>query len=135
MRNIFDEETYKDYQILKDSLVMGADTNILVAKMVFGFYQMNGRWMINSVDGDYVYLQNRLPEYSTEISDAIKVESICQVFAVEKLRQSWYCELRLKNGGSIHNSHGTLEMAICRAAMKASCEIYEVILPEIEKLK
>jgi len=126
MKNIFSENIYKDYQILKDSLVMGADTNLLVAQMVFGFYELNNTWFTNSDDGEYAFVELRIPDYSTSIADAIRVESICQVFAIEKLRNHWYCELRLTKGGSIHNAHGTLEMAICRAAMKASCEIYEL---------
>lgn len=116
--------TYKIYEAIKDTLVTGVDTNTLVAEMVFGYYRKDDRWWLDV--GDYTQIILRIPEFSTNINDAMKISDICQVFALDKLRNgNWYCELRLENGKSIHHANGTVEMAICRAALRAATEKFE----------
>lgn len=119
---MFNAESYKEYGIIKDMLVIGIDTDTLIHQAVFGWRKQGNIWVLNV--GEFCNRSAGVLRYSTEMSYAMKVADICQTFCLEKLIRSWYCELRLDNGNSIHHAHGTPEMAICRAALKAAEEIY-----------
>jgi hypothetical protein len=123
---MFTKETYADYVVLRDSLVSGCDTNLLIAQAVFGFYKRDGRWFADANDGFSCVIELRIPHYSTEIQDAMLIVNHCCAFEIAMLRNgNWFCELKFdKENAKICSANGTLEMAICRAALRASEDEY-----------